>query len=143
MSGAAYHIVARHAGASAWESFGYGVLMSTFFWEYGIEAVAETPSIQDLILTPVIGSMLGEAFIKLEEYIYENDGLLLGPRRFGQLITGVMNPAKLVLNFINSGFESPLFKSLDIFLTIGPREIFLNEQESISVEHETGISLEL
>ncbi|MBN8216117.1 MAG: DUF3943 domain-containing protein [Spirochaetes bacterium] len=33
---------------------------SSALWEFGFEAVAERPSVQDLILTPLIGSLIGE-----------------------------------------------------------------------------------
>ena len=58
LSGAAYYTVARHSGAGIMKSFGYSVLMSTFFWEYGLEAFAEVLSLQDLIITPLIGSLM-------------------------------------------------------------------------------------
>ena len=57
--GAAYYVRARERGLSRWQSFGFSALMSTL-WEYGAEALAEPVSIQDLIVTPVVGSLLGE-----------------------------------------------------------------------------------
>jgi hypothetical protein len=41
------------------ESFLFSTSMS-MMWEYGFEAVAERPSIQDLFITPILGSLLGE-----------------------------------------------------------------------------------
>ncbi len=38
------------------------VLYHTWLWEYGIEALMEQPSIQDLIVTPVAGVFFGELF---------------------------------------------------------------------------------
>ncbi|NUM88711.1 MAG: DUF3943 domain-containing protein, partial [Bdellovibrionales bacterium] len=67
VSGAAYYTLARHNGMSRWQSFGYSVAMSTFFWEYGFEAFAEVPSIQDLILTPTMGAIIGEAFYSMDQ----------------------------------------------------------------------------
>ena len=37
-------------------------LVHTLIWEYGIEALMEPPSIQDLITTPLAGIALGELF---------------------------------------------------------------------------------
>lgn len=111
MSVAAYHLIARHAGLEPWQSFGYSVFMSTVFWEYGIEAFAEVPSIQDLILTPVLGSLLGELFYSAEDYIDDNDGKLWGSERLGSIAKNVMNPSEPLRRWINdSFFESEFLK---------------------------------
>jgi len=51
----------RSQGAKIWQSalFTTG---HTLFWEYGIEAGMEQPSVQDLIITPGAGMLLGELF---------------------------------------------------------------------------------
>ncbi len=59
--GATYYIRARERGFGALGSFAYSALLSTLF-EFGIEAFYERPSYQDLIVTPVVGSLIG-AFI--------------------------------------------------------------------------------
>ena len=69
VSGAWYFMIARDDGYGFWESFGYSFIMSTFFWEYGYEAFAEIPSIQDLIFTPGIGAFMGEGFYILEKML--------------------------------------------------------------------------
>lgn len=56
--GATYYTRARERGLDQTSSFVYSVMMSTMF-EYGAECFAEKPSIQDLIVTPVVGSLLG------------------------------------------------------------------------------------
>ena len=60
--GAVYYMQPRVAGYSWAESALYSTLASALFWEYGIEAFAETPSWQDLVITPAVGSVLGELF---------------------------------------------------------------------------------
>jgi hypothetical protein len=100
-TGAAYYVVARHAGYSKWESFGYSALMSTFFWEYGMEAFAEKPSIQDLLVTPIIGALIGEKFYEWDHKIRENDGLLLGSKALGSTTLFLMNPAGEISKGIN------------------------------------------
>lgn len=57
--GSVYYNMVRSQGASQTESFLFVALMSTQ-WEYVFEAIAEQPSIQDLIVTPVAGWFLGE-----------------------------------------------------------------------------------
>ena len=103
-SGAAYYQIARHSGLGPWGSFGYSVVMSTFFWEYGVEAFAEVPSIQDLIITPVIGSIMGEIFYRTEMRIRANDGKVLGSKKFGSFLMIVMNPMGAISDEINNVF---------------------------------------
>jgi hypothetical protein len=59
--GATYYVRARERGFGAFGSFAYSALLSTLF-EFGIEAFYERPSYQDLIVTPVLGSLVG-AFV--------------------------------------------------------------------------------
>ncbi len=60
--GGTYYVRARNRGVSRNGSFWYAVTMSTLY-EYGIEAVFESPSVQDLIFTPVAGAVVGEYFM--------------------------------------------------------------------------------
>ena len=90
--GSVYYLQARYAGLKPMESFGYSVLLSTVFWEYGIEAVAENPSIQDLIITPVLGSLLGEFFYQTSLSIINNNETLYNSRALGITVLTLMNP---------------------------------------------------
>lgn len=101
ISGAAYYQVARNLGFSRMESFGYSVLMSTFFWEYGVEAIMEKPSIQDLWSTPVLGSILGEVFFQLSQHIEQQNGEVMGSKKLGSVLMVVLNPAGAISNQIN------------------------------------------
>ena len=56
--GAAYYIRGRERGLDRASSLVYSALLSAMY-EFGVEAFFEKPSIQDLIVTPVIGSFLG------------------------------------------------------------------------------------
>ncbi len=68
--GGVYYQAARKSGYNQWNSFTYSALMSTFYYEYGIEALAEVPSIQDLLVTPIGGWIYGEwAYHKEKEII--------------------------------------------------------------------------
>lgn len=64
--GAAYYVRARERGFDERASFWYSVAMSTAF-EFGAEALFEQPSIQDLIVTPVGGVIMGEYFMKVRD----------------------------------------------------------------------------
>jgi hypothetical protein len=59
--GATYYIRARERGFGAFGAFWYAAFLSSLY-EFGVEALFEKPSYQDLIVTPVAGTLLG-AFI--------------------------------------------------------------------------------
>lgn len=99
--GAAYYIVARNQGLTPLESGAYSFLMSTFLWEMGIEAIAEIPSKQDIIVTPLIGSVVGEAFYIWEQRIMANNSQLLGSRLLGKSTLLLLNPAGSLSRQIN------------------------------------------
>lgn len=90
--GAAYFMSARSVGFNFWESALYGFCISTFFWEYGIEAFMEIPSIQDLIITPVAGAVLGESFYKWKRRIVADGYEVLGSRALGYVVAFVIDP---------------------------------------------------
>ncbi|MDD0853323.1 DUF3943 domain-containing protein [Halobacteriovorax sp. GB3] len=141
-SGAIYYVVARHAGLNQMQSFGYSVLMSTFFWEYGLEAFAEVPSIQDLLITPILGSLLGEAFIKWEEKIKDNKGELLGSKKLGSVALGLMDPAGALLDSVNGLFEAEIFKEANTHWFYNPGQQFYDGQNNHS-EPVIGVRFEL
>ena len=60
--GAAYYVRARERGFDERDSSWYAFAMSSAF-EFGVEALFEEPSIQDIIVTPVAGAILGEYFM--------------------------------------------------------------------------------
>lgn len=91
--GAAYYMVARNQGLTPLESGAYSFLMSSFLWEMGIEAFAEVPSKQDIIITPLIGSVIGEAFYIWEKRIEANNNLVMGSSFLGKTTLVLLNPA--------------------------------------------------
>lgn len=100
-SGAAYYVVARQTGFGQMSSFGFSVMMSTFYWEYGLEALAEKPSIQDLVLTPTIGSLIGEQLFQLNQKIAGNQGVLLGSKSLGTFGLIVSDPVGALVRGVN------------------------------------------
>ena len=62
--GAAYYVRARERGFDERSAFWYSAVMSAAF-EFGAEALFEQPSLQDLVVTPVGGVILGEYFMGL------------------------------------------------------------------------------
>ncbi len=105
VSGAWYYMTARSRGISKEGSFLYSFIMSTFFWEYGYEAFAEIPSIQDLITTPVFGSLLGEYFFKLDNDIKKNKGEVLGSKILGDISSFLLNPIGNLTQSLSDYFD--------------------------------------
>lgn len=97
-SGGVYYMTARSSGFNIFESFLYSAFMSTCFWEYGIEAFAEIPSKQDLIITPVIGSVIGEGFFYAKKSIIRHDKRVLRSRFLGYTSLLLMDPFNTLLD---------------------------------------------
>lgn len=111
VAGAIYFSVARHSGYSFMQSFAYSVVMSTFMWEYGIEAIPERPSLNDLLATPILGSLLGEAFYQLAKGIRSNNGRLLGSKAVGTAASILLEPGYFLSETMNSILGKSIFKS--------------------------------
>lgn len=74
--GGAYYVRAQERGFNRAQSFWYSALLSTLF-ELGAEALAEPASIQDLVVTPVGGFLVGEyLFLPLRQRIRAKPGKL-------------------------------------------------------------------
>jgi hypothetical protein len=96
--GGIYYMTARSSGFTVLESFGYSAIMSTFFWEYGIEAFAEVPSIQDLVITPVVGAAVGEGFFYAKKSILRHDRKVLKSKFLGYTTLFLMDPFNTILD---------------------------------------------
>jgi len=77
--GAAYFVRARERGYSNAGSFWYSVLLSSAY-EMGAEALFEEVSIQDMIVTPTVGSLVGMYFMGVRDNIRERE-VTLGYRK--------------------------------------------------------------
>lgn len=94
IAGSYYYNALRSQNASRFHSFLFSTAQS-FIWEYIIEGVAERPSAQDLFITPVVGSMLGEATHLLTMSMRKN-----GFNFFEKVFVLLLNP----MFVINNGF---------------------------------------
>ena len=65
-AGAWYHLGAKAAGYDMYESFLFG-FSSSLIWEY-VGEFKEKVSINDLVITPVAGAVLGESIHKLSQF---------------------------------------------------------------------------
>ena len=106
VAGSYFYVWGRQSGLSWQESAMLTTLMSTFFWEYGWEAFAETPSTQDLIVTPLLGSILGEGTNYLYNRIVENDGKIYNMKWLGDLGRGLLNPIGEMNKYLDSAFNA-------------------------------------
>lgn len=92
--GGAYYIRARERGLDRTQAFWYSALLSTIF-EYGAEALYEPVSIQDMVVTPVLGFLVGEyLFTPWRERIRAKPGKLDWSDKAALFVTdplGVLN----------------------------------------------------
>lgn len=95
--GAVYYMQPRVAGYSWNASVLYSFFCSSIFWEYGVEGFAEVPSWQDLVITPGIGSILGEGFYRASKHIHFNENRLLGSKILGKSALLLMDPLGIIL----------------------------------------------
>lgn len=97
-AGAFYYNMIRSQGGTSWQSVKF-TLFQTLMWEYVIEAVAEQPSIQDLIMTPIAGSLLGELFHRWSVSILQKGSLNF----WKKALVFFLNPSYV----INNGYRQP------------------------------------
>ena len=98
-AGAAYYMGARSAGFNCWGSFVYSFCISNLFWEYGFEAFNEIPSVQDIIITPVVGSLMGEGFYLIKRHIVSNGYRLWGSKPLGYAVAFLVDPLNEVVGY--------------------------------------------
>jgi hypothetical protein len=65
------YLMERNYGERPLRSFAIATLGSVG-WEYGFEALIERPSIQDLLVTSPVGSLVGEAAYRLTQHFRRN-----------------------------------------------------------------------
>ncbi|AJR09352.1 hypothetical protein H744_2c2696 [Photobacterium gaetbulicola Gung47] len=114
--GGVYYTAARHSGFNEWESFLYSATMSTFFWEYGVEAFAEVPSIQDIIVTPLFGAAVGEWMFQTEMEITANRGKVMGSKTMGDVSLFLLNPVGHIHYWVTDWWRG----DADVSLTYTP-----------------------
>jgi hypothetical protein len=90
--GSVYYNTVRCQGAKKGQSFLFSMALS-LQWEYFFEAFAEQPSIQDLFITPVFGSLLGE-FVHRVTVSLKKNGTSFGEK----VIITILNPTSVVFN---------------------------------------------
>ena len=99
-AGAAYFMTARSCGFNFYRSLLYSACISTIGWEFGIEACMERPSIQDIFITPIVGSLIGESFYKAKRKIVDNGYTLAGSSTLGNIVVFLIDPVNEVTGLI-------------------------------------------
>jgi hypothetical protein len=105
IAGSFYYNAVRSQNATRWQSFLFAAAQSCI-WEYIIEGTAEQPSIQDLIVTPVAGSILGESIHMATMAMRKN-----GFRFFEKIFVLVFNPMFVINNGLGPKHNPPRKKS--------------------------------
>ncbi|MDE6207927.1 MAG: DUF3943 domain-containing protein [Muribaculaceae bacterium] len=108
-AGAAYFMSARSCGFNYAQSLLYSACISTICWEYGIEACMERPSIQDLFITPGVGSLIGEGFYRIKRHIVQNGYCLLGSPVLGNVVAFLIDPVNEVVNLFRGSDTRGLY----------------------------------
>jgi opacity protein-like surface antigen len=109
--GGVYYQSARKSGYRQWDAFLYSTVMSTFFWEYGVEAFAEVPSLQDLVVTPVLGWAYGEWAYTTERDIWVDGGTVLGSEYLGNTALFFLDPVDSLGRNFNYLFGKDVIKA--------------------------------
>lgn len=104
-AGAAYFMSARTCGFNFWQSLLYSACISTIGWEFGIEACMERPSYQDLFITPLVGSIMGEGFYRLKRLIVNRDYNVLGSKVIGHILAFFLDPVNEIVGWLSPKHE--------------------------------------
>ena len=114
-AGAVYFMGARSCGFNAWQSLLYCTCVSTVGWEFGIEAFMERPSYQDLIITPLVGSAIGECFYRIKRGIVDDGYTLGGSKVLGNIVVFLIDPIIEVIDLFR-GSETRNLEKKDKYI---------------------------
>ncbi|RHW77124.1 DUF3943 domain-containing protein [Colwellia sp. RSH04] len=139
--GGVYYQVARKSGYRQWDAFLYSTLMSTFYWEYGIESFAEVPSIQDLVITPVLGWAYGEWAYNTEMDIREDGGTIWGSSALGSTVLAILDPVDSLSVGVNNLFGREIIRAGTGFVSFN--EVPVDDIGNTENQIKLNISLQL
>ena len=108
--GSAYYTRARERGFGELDSLVYSALASAMY-EFGVEALFERPSYQDLIVTPIGGALLGLALEPVRSWIK----LKPEPKWYDQLFLAATDP----IGMLNGMFERLVGIKSDLRVDLG------------------------
>ena len=114
--GAGYYVRGRERGFSRVGSFWVAVLYSSVY-EFGVESFLEQPSIQDIIVTPLVGSVLGIWFDDIRSRIRSRGG---EPSWCDRFVLGATDPLGTLNRAVASLFPSSTNGSSELFVSVRP-----------------------
>nr|MDT0253323.1 DUF3943 domain-containing protein [Endozoicomonas sp.] len=118
--GGVYYVMARSSGYNQWNSLVYSFLMSTFLYEYGIEAMCEPPSIQDIIVTPLGGWLYGEWAYQEKLNILASDREVMGSKGLGSTALFLLDPVGKISQWVSGDKNDGIVQNLSIRLSVMP-----------------------
>lgn len=139
--GGVYYQAARKSGYRQWDAFIYSAMMSTFYWEYGIEAFAEVPSIQDIVITPVLGWVYGEWAFTTEMSIRENNDEVFGSTFLGSTALVFLDPVDSLSVGINNLFGKEVIKAGTSYVSV--KEVPIDIAGNTENQFQLNINLQL
>lgn len=122
--GSVYYVRARQRGLERQDSFWYAAVMSTLY-EYGIEALFEPVSIQDMIFTPVGGAILGEYLMLGREKMKRNISARGHATMSDKVLLFMTDPFGTINKKVNNWFGSEQKKQttqLELLPMLSPNE---------------------
>ena len=120
-AGAQYYLLARQRGYSRGGALIYAALVSAVLWECLIEGRMERTSIQDLIVTPLLGAVLGEVTYYLLQRIEREGGTLLGSEVLAWTVKLVLAPVILIIGEAEHLLAPAVLRyQPQLMITLGP-----------------------
>jgi hypothetical protein len=143
--GAAYYTHAMDKNFTRLQALSYSFMMSACMYEYGLEAFFEDPSIQDLIVTPVAGALVGEVFITLTDAIRSNNDKVLGSKTLGSVCMFFLDPITFTLKPINAFNEK--YSRMHMEANYYARSVLVDNSTSTSsnkiYDHRVGVEISI
>ena len=120
--GAGNYLFYRSTGHSFWMS-ALGALIQSTLFEYTVEGLVETPSLPDLVFTPVLGVPLGYGLEKSSEWLVDTDFVP------AKILAHILNPMRNFVDRRQIGIYNPFSKH---FMSIsGPLTFNANSNEAL------------
>jgi len=88
--GSLSYLTYRNRKASLWESVA-GTALNSVIYEYIIAGGTQRPSINDMLVTPIGGSLLGEGLYQLKKYVIRDKYLSL----FDKILLTIIDPIEV------------------------------------------------
>lgn len=88
--GSLSYLTYRNRKASIWESAA-GTALNSVIYEYIIAGGTQRPSINDMLVTPIAGSLLGEGLYQLKKYVIRDKSLSL----FDKILLTIIDPVEV------------------------------------------------